>query len=46
VYESLPPPWLDFEYDATKTQKTGCECRHFAKHLESLTLDARPVVPL
>jgi hypothetical protein len=33
VYELLPPPWFDFEYDATKTQRTGCECRHFAKRL-------------
>jgi len=46
VYESLPPPWFDFDYDTAKTQRTGCECRYFAKRLESFTLDARPVSSL
>jgi hypothetical protein len=46
VYESLPPPWFDFEYNPTKTQKVGCECRYFAKRLESLTFDGRPVTPV
>ena len=46
VYESLPPLWFDFDCDTAKTQRTGCECRYFAKRVESLALDCRPVVPL
>ena len=34
VYESLPPPWFDFGYDATLTQKTQCECARFANRLQ------------
>jgi hypothetical protein len=45
VCESHLPPWFDFGYDATKTQKTGCECRHFARRLETLAIDGRPIAP-
>lgn len=30
----------------TKTRRTGCECRHFAKRLAALSFDGRPVAPL
>ena len=33
VYEAAPPPWFDFGYDATLTQKTECECQRFARRL-------------
>jgi len=54
VYESMPPPWFDFGYDATLTQKTQCECARFAHRLSTLTLgpacqgeaQRSPVVPL
>jgi hypothetical protein len=35
VYEAMPPPWFDFGYDATLTQKTQCECARFAKRLQA-----------
>jgi len=34
VYESMPPPWFDFGYDDTLTQKTQCECARFANRLQ------------
>jgi len=46
VYESMPPPWFDFGYDNTLTQKTKCECHYFARRLEAIALDNRPVKPL
>jgi len=38
VYEAMPPPWFDFGYDRTLTQKTECECARFAQRLSSLSL--------
>ena len=45
LYESLPPPWFDFGYDETLTQKTQCECIRFAHRLASLSLDGHAVEP-
>jgi len=33
VYEATPQPWFDFEYDATRTRLTLCECRWFLRRL-------------
>jgi hypothetical protein len=33
VYEATPQPWFDFEYDATRTRLTVCECRWFVRRL-------------
>jgi len=33
VYEAMPQPWFDFEYDPTRTRLTLCECRWFLRRL-------------
>ena len=35
VYESMPPPWFDFGYDETLTEKRQCECARFAGRLQA-----------
>jgi len=39
AYEATPQPWFDFEYDATRTRLTLCECQWF---LRRLPLDIQP----
>jgi len=33
VYEAMPQPWFDFEYDSTRTRLTLCECQWFLRRL-------------
>jgi len=33
VYEAMPQPWFDFEYNPTRTRLTLCECRWFLRRL-------------
>jgi hypothetical protein len=42
----LSSPRFDHKHVVTKPRKTGCECRYFAKRVESLVLDGRPVTPV